>query len=67
MVGADNAPLRVVPELDYKRYAGTWYEIARLPNRFEKKCVSNVTELHRPARWAYNGDQPLQAVRWQHQ
>jgi len=43
MVGADNAPLRVVPELDYKRYAGTWYEIARLPNRFEKKCVSNVT------------------------
>ena len=43
MVNADPAPLRVVPELDYKRYAGTWYEIARLPNRFEKKCVGNVT------------------------
>lgn len=42
-IGADPVPLRVVPELDYKRYAGTWYEIARLPNRFEKKCVSNVT------------------------
>ena len=43
MVAAENRPLRVVPEIDYTRYAGTWYEIARLPNRFEKKCVSNVT------------------------
>src|SRR5215203_3571712 len=25
--------LRVVPYVDYQRYAGTWYEIARLPNR----------------------------------
>ena len=24
-------PLRVVPNVDYQRYAGTWFEIARLP------------------------------------
>jgi apolipoprotein D and lipocalin family protein len=31
-------PLQTVPELDLDRYEGTWYEIARLPNRFEKGC-----------------------------
>lgn len=29
-------PLDTVPELDIERYMGTWYEIARLPNSFEK-------------------------------
>ena len=33
-------PLEVVPEVDLARYMGTWYEIARLPNRFEKGCVA---------------------------
>jgi len=28
--------LPAVKDVDLKRYAGTWYEIARLPNRFEK-------------------------------
>jgi apolipoprotein D and lipocalin family protein len=36
-------PLEVVPSVDLVRYAGTWYEIARLPNSFQKKCVSDVT------------------------
>jgi apolipoprotein D and lipocalin family protein len=36
-------PLRVVPDVDYQRYAGTWYEIARLPNRFQRACVSDVS------------------------
>lgn len=36
-------PLRVVPSVDLMRYAGLWYEIARLPNRFEEKCLSDVT------------------------
>ena len=32
----------VVPAVDLTRYQGTWYEIARLPNFFEKKlkCIS---------------------------
>jgi apolipoprotein D and lipocalin family protein len=38
-----NEPLRVVPSVDLDRYQGLWYEIARLPNRFEKKCASDVT------------------------
>ena len=36
-------PLRVVPHVDFARYTGKWYEIARLPNRFEKSCESGVT------------------------
>lgn len=39
-------PLTVVPTVDLKRYMGTWYEIARLPNRFQKKCVSDVTATY---------------------
>jgi apolipoprotein D and lipocalin family protein len=36
-------PLRVVSEVDLARYAGHWYEIARFPNRFQKRCVGEVT------------------------
>jgi apolipoprotein D and lipocalin family protein len=32
-------PLKVVPYVDLKRYLGTWYEIARFPNRFQEGCV----------------------------
>lgn len=35
-----------VPSVDLKRYTGVWYEIARLPNRFQKQCVSNVTATY---------------------
>lgn len=31
-------PLETVPEVDLERYEGRWYEIARLPQRFEKGC-----------------------------
>ena len=36
------SPLRVVDSVDLDRYAGTWYEIASLPNRFQKKCAGEV-------------------------
>lgn len=35
-------PLRVVPKVNLARYAGTWYEIARYPNRFQKDCVATT-------------------------
>ncbi|WP_207434246.1 lipocalin family protein [Sabulibacter ruber] len=32
------APLPTVASVDLQRYAGKWYEIALIPNRFEKGC-----------------------------
>ncbi|HOW87012.1 MAG TPA: lipocalin family protein [Candidatus Aminicenantes bacterium] len=32
-------PLEVVPRVDVRRYLGTWYEIATIPQRFQKGCV----------------------------
>ena len=40
-------PLRVVPEVDLACYAGKWYEIARFPNRFQKRCAGEVTAQYR--------------------
>lgn len=39
--------LKVVENVDIERYTGTWYEIARLPNRFEEglKCVTATYQL----------------------
>ncbi len=31
-----------VAEVDLTRYAGTWYEIARYPNSFEKNCINTT-------------------------
>lgn len=42
------APLQVVAPVDLKRYAGLWYEQARLPNRFEKRCDAPVTAEYTP-------------------
>jgi apolipoprotein D and lipocalin family protein len=39
-------PLRTVESLDLIRYSGTWYEIARLPNRFQNQCVGDVTATY---------------------
>jgi apolipoprotein D and lipocalin family protein len=36
----------VVPHVDFDRYQGTWHEIARFPNRFQKKCVGDVTATY---------------------
>jgi apolipoprotein D and lipocalin family protein len=34
-------PLHVVSHVDLNRYLGTWYEIARFPNRFQEGCVAS--------------------------
>jgi len=34
---------RTVDKVDLDRYQGTWYEIAKLPNWFQKKCFKNTT------------------------
>ena len=35
-------PVVTVPQVDLDRYLGQWYEIARFPNRFQKKCAGEV-------------------------
>ena len=35
-------PVNTVASLDVPRYMGTWYEIAKFPNRFQTKCVANT-------------------------
>jgi apolipoprotein D and lipocalin family protein len=37
------SPLRTVDAVDLNRYSGTWYEIARYPNRFQRDCQSDTT------------------------
>lgn len=36
-----------VPFVDLSRYEGTWYEIAKIPNRFQKSCASGTTATYR--------------------
>lgn len=35
-----------VPKMDLNRITGTWYQIARLPDKAEKKCVSDGMILY---------------------
>ena len=39
---ASPAPVEPIAALDVPRYMGTWYEIARYPNWFQKKCVGDT-------------------------
>jgi apolipoprotein D and lipocalin family protein len=39
----EHDPLPVVPGVDLKRYQGKWFEIARLPARFERDCAGDVS------------------------
>ena len=41
-------PLVTVPSLDVERYMGTWYEIAKYPNRFQKQCVADTRAEYSP-------------------
>jgi apolipoprotein D and lipocalin family protein len=36
------APLTPVPSVDVARYMGTWHEVAKFPNWFQKNCVSST-------------------------
>lgn len=45
-VGADAQeaePPTTVPRVDLERYAGLWYEIARIPNSFQDQCAWGTT------------------------
>jgi len=38
--------LQTVSSVDLKQYSGTWYEIARYPNKFQDQCVGNTTATY---------------------
>ena len=37
------ASLAPISTLDVQRYLGRWHEIAKFPNRFQKKCASDTS------------------------
>ena len=39
---AELAPLKTVAAVDVPRYMGTWHEVAKYPNGFQKKCASST-------------------------
>lgn len=45
---ASRAPLTTVPEVDLTRYSGTWHEVARYPNFFQRNCVSDSKAVYTP-------------------
>ena len=49
--------LKTVPKVDLQKYSGAWYEIARLPNKFQKDCAGDVT-----ANYTLNADGTIQVV-----
>lgn len=40
------APLEAITSLDVARYMGTWYEVAKYPNWFQKRCIANTSATY---------------------
>lgn len=45
LIAQQNHPT-TVKSVDLNKYAGLWYEIAKIPNRFQKHCVSGTTATY---------------------
>lgn len=45
--GNDIPPPQTVEHVDLSRYMGKWYEIARVPNRFQEQCTGSTTAEYR--------------------
>ena len=54
---ATRPPLETIPSVDLKRYAGTWYEIAKFPNWFQRGCASDTR-----AEYSLNSDGSMKIV-----
>ncbi len=40
---AQQNPLKTVKYVDLKKYAGLWYEVAKIPNSFQDQCIKGTT------------------------
>jgi len=45
-IARDHDPVPV-DSVKLEKYAGLWYEIAKIPNRFQRKCVRNTTAQYK--------------------
>jgi len=43
---APDTSVKTIASLDVPRYLGTWYEVAKFPNWFQKKCVGNTKAIY---------------------
>ena len=43
-LAAESPP--VVAHVDLQRYLGDWYEIKKIPNRFQRQCTGNTTATY---------------------
>ena len=50
-------PPKTVDKVDLEKYAGLWYEIARIPNSFQSQCVKGTT-----AKYTLNEDGEISVV-----
>jgi apolipoprotein D and lipocalin family protein len=41
-----NTEPSTVDSVELKKYVGTWYEIAKIPNSFQKQCACNTTATY---------------------
>ncbi len=57
MAQDENTEPVTVNHVDLKRYIGLWYEIAKIPNRFQKNCTGNTT-----ANYSLNEDGTIKVV-----
>lgn len=39
--------IKTVDSVDIKKYTGLWYEISKIPNRFQDQCEKNATAEYR--------------------
>jgi len=47
ILAGEKQTLETVTQVDLSRYTGIWYELARLPNRFQNQCIGDVTAEYR--------------------
>lgn len=43
---SNDVPVKTISSLDVQRYLGAWYEIAKYPNWFQRKCAGNTKAVY---------------------
>lgn len=44
---SDSVEVKTVLSVDLNKYAGLWYEIAKIPNSYQRNCVSGITATYK--------------------